>query len=189
MSQTIHIRLYQESDLPQVEALEIQVNPYRPEDQAEVQAMFARAAEAKQQNDLRWMAPPTVSASYDAFWVAEQHMAKDNGVIVGTVAMHLFRAGVEMAPTHPLAQQWDGRNDVAELRRVRVAPEVQRQGVGTRLCQTAIEWARVQRYTLLVVNTTTPQVPALKLYRHLGFQDVSKSFIGKYELSWLALDL
>lgn len=194
MTQDIQIRPYQPSDLSGVALLEARVRPYRPEDEAEVQAMFARAAEAERQNDSRWMASPphdspTTPESYTAFWVAEQRMTEASGVIVGTVAVQPFRAGEEMAPTHPLAQLWDGRNDVIELRRVRVAPEVRGRGIGARLCQTAIDWARAQGYTLFVVNTTTPQAPALQLYRRLGFHVVGKSFIEKYELVWSELKL
>jgi ribosomal protein S18 acetylase RimI-like enzyme len=61
---------------------------------------------------------------------------------------------------------------------------VQGQGLGTRLCQTVIEWSR-PRYGTLVVNTTTPQKPALQLYRKLGFQEVGLSFVDRYELVWL----
>ncbi|MBV7327820.1 GNAT family N-acetyltransferase [Chloroflexi bacterium TSY] len=193
MPTKIQIRLYRAADLPGVDALEARVKPYRPEDQTEVQAMFARAAEAERQRDPAWLAQqphhPASPESYVAFWVAEQSIGEDEAVIVGTVAVQHFRAGEEMAPTHPLAQTWDSRQDVIELRRVRVDPEVRGQGVGRQLCQAAIDWARTKHYTLFVVNSTTPQVPALRLYRNLGFQDTTKSFIGQYELQWLTLDL
>ncbi|MEZ4860655.1 MAG: GNAT family N-acetyltransferase [Caldilineaceae bacterium] len=190
----IQIRLYRMTDLPGVEALEARVKPYRPQDQAAVEAMFERAKQAERQNDARWMAPslhdsPTTPESYSAFWVATQQMTEGANEVIGTVAVLPFRSGVEMAPTHPLAQVWDGRVDVIELRRVRVAAEARGQGIGTQLCQMAIDWGQAQGYALMVVNTTTPQTPALRLYQRLGFQAVGISFIGKYELVWQELKL
>jgi hypothetical protein len=52
-----------------------------------------------------------------------------------------------------------------------------------------IDWARSHGFCLLVVNTTTPQRPALQLYRSLGFQEAGFSFVGQYELVWLELPL
>lgn len=192
MSHDIQIRFYQTDDLLGITALERRVKPYRPEDQTAVEAMFARAEAAERESDPRWMAQPTRNVtnapeSYTAFWVAVQQLAGEGDVVVGTVAAQPFRAGEEMAPTHPLAAEWHALDDVIELRRVRVAPEARGQGIGTQLCQAAIAWAQTQGYRRFVVNTTTPQVPALELYSRLGFEVVGKSFIGKYELVWQEL--
>lgn len=46
-----------------------------------------------------------------------------------------------------------------------------------------------ENMTSLVGNTTTPQTPALQLYRKLGFQAAGLSFIDRYELTWLELKL
>ncbi|MEM7125562.1 MAG: GNAT family N-acetyltransferase [Chloroflexota bacterium] len=194
MSTQIQIRSYQPTDLPGINELEARVKPYRPEDQAQVEAMFARAKEAERLNDPCWMAPPpyhgpAAPETYAAFWVANQHESETGAAIVGTAAVQCFQAGEEMAATHPLAHKWDGRGGLLEMRRIRVSPEVRGQGIGRRLCQVAVEWAKENRFSLFVVNSTTPQTPALQLYRSLGFQDVGISFIGKYALQWLALDL
>lgn len=194
MSQTIQIRPYQPGDLTRVERLETQVKPYRPEDQTEVQAMFARALQAEQRGDERWMSPgdtglPNTPDTYAAFWIGEYVEAVPTSPLVGTVAVRPFYAGIETPPDLKFAQEWQGRGDVVELRRLRVAPEVRGQGVGTRLCQTVIDWSSQKRYGKLVVNTTTPQVPALRLYKRLGFREVGHSFIGSYELVWFELSL
>jgi ribosomal protein S18 acetylase RimI-like enzyme len=194
MSPAIEIRPYRTEDLPRVKTLETQVGPYRPEDQAEVQRMFARAQQAEQRCDERWMPEhdtglPDTPDTYPAFWVAEQVEAGTPPALVGTVGVRTCCAGLEMPRNLKLAQDWQNRADVVELRRLRVASEVRRQGLGVRLCQTVIDWSRQQGYSTLVVNTTSPQVPALRLYKRIGFREVALSFIGKYELVWLELSL
>jgi GNAT superfamily N-acetyltransferase len=188
---SLHIRAYRAEDLPRVEALESRIQPYRPEDQVDVEAMFARALQAQQADDPRWMAiplmpPQPISQELAAFWVAQQGEKLDTP-LAGIVGVESFCAGKVMSARLELAQDWQARGNVGELRRLRVAPEMRGHGLGTRLCQTVIEWARAHGYRTLVVNTTTPQIPALDLYRKMGFRDVALSFIGRYELIWLEL--
>ena len=94
-----------------------------------------------------------------------------------------------MPPGLPLCREWRLRNDVAELKRLRVADDVWRRGVGARLTQAVIDWCRVHGFRTLVLNTTTPQKPAIALYKKLGFREAARTFLDKYELVWLRLDL
>jgi GNAT superfamily N-acetyltransferase len=156
--------------------------------------MFARAQQAEQMRDERWMPEHDADLdntpdSYTAFWVAEQVEAGIPLALIGIVGVRPFCAGLEMPQTLHLAQAWQDRGDVVELRRLRVAPEVRGQGLGVRLCQTVIDWACQKGHSMLVVNTTSPQIPALRLYKRVGFREVGLSFIGKYELVWLELSL
>ena len=64
-----------------------------------------------------------------------------------------------------------------------------RRGVGTRLTQAVIDWCRAHGFRTLVLNTTTPQKPAIALYKRLGFREADRTFLDKYELVWLRLDL
>lgn len=187
------IRSIQEDDLQKIDALEERVQPYTAQDEAAVQAMYARASRARQAEDPRWMdfadlPPRTLMEEFDAFWVAEGE-GENGPFLAGMVGVQSFRAAEVMPESHPLAQAWLERGGVAELRRLRVAPEAREAGLGTRLCQTVIEWCREQGYHTLVVNTTTPQIPALGLYQKLGFQEAGISFIDRYELTWLELSL
>jgi ribosomal protein S18 acetylase RimI-like enzyme len=192
MQQSIEIRPYRPDDLAAIEALEARVHPYRPEDESEVQAMYARALLAKDSADPRWMGFPeyperSLAEEFDAFWVAERLDQTGSG-LVGTVGVQTFRAGDVISAHHPLARTWQTQARVAELRRLRVAPEARGQSLGTQLCQAVIAWS-AERFNTLVVNTTTPQKPALQLYRKLGFRDVGLSYIDRYELVWLERDL
>ena len=53
----------------------------------------------------------------------------------------------------------------------------------------AIDWRWRHEICTLVLNTTTPQKPTIGLYHKLGFWEVGRTFIGRYELVWLRLDL
>lgn len=196
----IRIHPYHADDLPQVRALEARVTPYRPEDQSAVEAMFECARRAEVDGDPDWIpqtpSPPDLDQIEDvylAFWVAvlstTEVTAPGSDQIVGMVGV--YRAGFdsELPPHSPLARAWRNRDDVAELRRLRVAPEVRRQGIGAQLNETAIAWSRAQGYRTLVLNTTAAQAPALSLYHKLGFREVGRSFVGRYELVWLELAL
>jgi len=189
--ETIRIRPYQEADFLHLEALEATVQPYLPGDEAAVEAMFLRAESAQQGNDPRWMAipilpPRTIAEEFNAFWVAED--TADNS-IVGIVGAQEFHLDEILPHTHELSQKWRNTAEVIELRRLRVASEARRRGVGKSLSQVVIDWSREHRYKTLIVNTTTPQAPALALYRSLGFQDAGISYIGKYEMRWLEITL
>ena len=95
----------------------------------------------------------------------------------------------EMPPDLHLRREWRLRNDIAELKRLRVADDMWRRGVGSRLTQKVIDWCRVHGFRTLVLNTTTPQKPAIALYERLGFREADRTYLDKYELVWFCLDL
>jgi GNAT superfamily N-acetyltransferase len=190
----IRIRRYAPRDLPKVRALNARIGPYRPEDQEVVEAMVARAAAAERAGD-RWVpldsAPDsldTIDTSYLAFWVAVTPERQGDDV-VGMIGVRRFGFDTEESGGLALAAEWQRRGDVAELRRLRVAPEVWRRGIGARLTQTVIDWSRENGFRSLVLNTTSPQAAARALYRRLGFTEVARSYIGSYELVWLEIHL
>lgn len=197
MPQPINIRLMQPSDSSQIHSLESRVQPYRPEDQAAVDAMFERAAAAERDPD-RWAPIPQPGqksgdeapedSGYKAFWVA---VTAENGqpervvgmVGVGSMSFHILpRYG-------PFLDLLHSREDFLELQNLRVDPDFHGRGIGQQLCQTVINWAREQGCHSLFVNTTTPQIPARGLYHKLGFRDVTVTYVGKYELVWMELSL
>ena len=109
--------------------------------------------------------------------------------IVGTAQVIGPTTLAEMPPDLPLGRKWRLRDDVAELKRLRVADDMRRRGVGTQLTQAVIDWCRVHGFRTLVLNTTTPQKPAIALYKRVGFREADRTFLGKYELVWLCLNL
>ena len=79
---------------------------------------------------------------------------------------------------------------MGEIRRLRVALEWRRRGVATALTRQLIT-ASVDSFRLrsLVLNTTSAQIPALALYRQLGFQELGRSYLGAFELVWMHLQI
>ena len=190
----ITFRAMQPCDEPQVEALLKGLSPYRPGDEAEVEAMYDRAARAREAGSKRWKevedsAPQDIAQSASASWVAAVPSADGKDRIVGTVQVTGPTALSQMPSDLPLSREWRLRDHVAELSRLRVADDMRRQGIGTRLTRTAIDWCRVQGFRTLVLNTTTPQRPAIALYKKLGFSEADLTFLDKYELVWLSLHL
>jgi len=192
----IQIRPYHEQDLRQVEALDSRVKPYRTEDQPEVEAMFQRAKQACEAGDDLWLPPEPPSVESEAAtdnplasWVAVTSSNHAKEQVVGIVEVYRAVANSKMPQNMPWVQEWLKRNDVAELRHLRVAPELSRQGIGTRLTRTVIEWCANHGFGILFLDTTSAQIPALNLYRKLGFREVGRSFYDKYELVWHELRL
>jgi ribosomal protein S18 acetylase RimI-like enzyme len=185
------IRRYQPTDQAAIEALEQRVQPYRPEDQLEVEAMRARAAEARasgtgwiphipEPDDVR-----DVARWYAAFWVAVLQERVVDDAVVGMVGVRRdFMPG-----SAPPRDDWHTRDDIAELRRLRVAPEARRMGIGAALTGCVIDWSRAQGCRVLHLHTTSPQAPARALYERLGFRDVGHTLTGDYEYVWYAMDL
>ena len=184
----------QPSDEPQAEALWRGMSPYRPGDEAEVEAMYERAKHARDAGDGRWKAlgasaPDDPIQDASASWVAAVPSESGEKRIAGTAQVIGPTTLAEMPPGLPLGREWRLRNDVAELKRLRVADDMWRRGVGRRLTQAVINWCRVHGFRTMVLNTTTPQKPAIGLYKRLGFREADRTFLDKYELVWLCLNL
>ena len=62
---------------------------------------------------------------------------------------------------------------------MRVAEDMWRQGIGTQLAEFAIDWCRDHGIHTLLLNTTTPQKPAIGLYSKLGFRVAARTFIDR----------
>jgi ribosomal protein S18 acetylase RimI-like enzyme len=64
------------------------------------------------------------------------------------------------------AQSWNASLSIWEFH---VTPSHQGRGVGRRLMETVADYARSQRLRLLVCETQSTNVPAIRFYRALGF--------------------
>jgi aspartate N-acetyltransferase len=182
------IRRYRRSDQRAIEALHARVQPYRPEDEAAVETMRARAANAQRMGH-NW-APLThgpdtlgdVEGTYAAFWVAEI----DAGVVGMVGALHGVVPAIAAMPDGEALQ---ARRDIVELRRLRVAPEHWRRGIGAALTSAVIDWARSEGYRTLLLNTTSAQAPARALYERMGFRRIGAHFLSELEVVWYAIEL
>ncbi|XP_018426273.1 PREDICTED: probable N-acetyltransferase camello [Nanorana parkeri] len=113
--------------------------------------------------DLRNVQETYIWKPNSCFWVAES-----GGRIVGMV-------GAQPAP--------NSNNDMT-LRRLSVARDQQRRGIAKALCTTVFDFARHRGYKRVVLDTSTFQFTAHKLYQKLGFTIKkiipSKSRLGRF---------
>ncbi len=65
--------------------------------------------------------------------------------------------------------------DVAEIKRMRVRPEFQRQGIGTAILERLESTDRRLGFRTLVLDTTELQIPAQRFYERHGFVKLSRS--------------
>ena len=99
--------------------------------------------------DEKYLAAPReaiIEAGGDIFF------AVDDGTVIGTCAV---------LPSGP--------TDV-ELAKLAVAPEAQRRGIGRRLTQVAIDYARNAGAQKMVLVSNSKLVSAIRLYESLGFK-------------------
>ena len=191
---TVTIRRTRPADQPQAEALWKGLSPYRPGDEPEVEAMYERTLHARDAGDGRWkslkdMESDDLPPSRLENWVAVVQSGRGEDRVVGTVQVVSPTALSEMPTDPPLSRELRLRDDVAELRLMRVAEDMWRQGIGSRLTEVAIDWCRDNGVRTLVLNTTGPQRPAIGLYHKLGFREVGRTFLDRYELVWLRAEL
>jgi ribosomal protein S18 acetylase RimI-like enzyme len=166
MPRVISIRRYREADRPHIRTLHDRVWP-----------PWHRGPEPP-----GWFTDlERIDECYLAFWVAIE-AREDSEVLVGIVGADL--PGADVPPS-----LLDRRTHVAHLSRMRIAPECRRQGVGTRLCATLIDWAYDSKLEAVITNAPSNNPPALALYRRAGFTDVGRSIVGPAELTWFDLPL
>ncbi len=87
------------------------------------------------------------AAHYDAVWVA-----LDEGEVVGSVAMRHVGDGA------------------VELKRMYIRLDLRGRGLGRRLLEVAMEWARSQGARRVVLDTTEDMHAARRLYESAGFR-------------------
>jgi ribosomal protein S18 acetylase RimI-like enzyme len=197
MTQEFRVRRLRPGDAVQLEALYARTrNPYREEDAGAVEAMHRLALLARE-TGCRWSALPPEArnvsdAEHRAFWVAVP-LANEMPEIIGTVGLRMVGdnrsadADTVESSGLPSAEKWAQTADVGEVRRLRVLPEWRRRGVATALMSELISWSATAGLRGLVLNTTAAQLPALALYRSLGFREIGRSYLDVYELVWMHL--
>ena len=77
--------------------------------------------------------------------------------------------GAVVAHKTPGVHMLEGREDLAVLWDIRVHPSVRRRGVGTRLLDHAIQFARVSGYAFLKVESQNTNPAACRFYAKSGF--------------------
>ena len=110
---------------------------------------------------LAYMTPPG-----SHFWVADV-----GGRIVGMIGVQQLDAGV------------------GEIRRLRVAPDSRRRGIGSKLLERALEFCRDQELLKVTLDTYVEREPALRLFRKFHFRHDKTRESGGRQLLFFYLDL
>jgi ribosomal protein S18 acetylase RimI-like enzyme len=101
------------------------------------------------------------------FWVAEG----ENGVVVGMIGVH----GHERL--------------VGEIRRLRVAQEHRRRGIGSALVEAALKFCQERGYLKIALDTFMEREPAIKLFEKFHFRHSRTRNVGGKEVLHFYLDL
>lgn len=81
-------------------------------------------------------------------------------------------------------------DQVGEVKRLYVKPTHRRQGLSKNLAECIIEEARKIGYQRLVLDTLNTMIPAMNLYRSLGFMETEAYYPNPLEgATYFALDL
>lgn len=169
MAVTIHIRPFQTSDQPGVEWLYSRTPPWgrtypRPEPVPQELKRIADACE-------------------HAVVAVEQDRAGE--AVIGFVALTTPSPPGDV----PVPEFIDRSRSATRLRWVLVAPERWRQGIGSRLVNSALDWSREQGDETIFLGTTSEQDGAVFFYRALGFHEAGRTTFRDWEIVWFTLTL
>ena len=163
------------------------IRPYRPADQPGIEWLYSRTPPWGRTYPRPEPVPEDLRHIEEAFEYAivafEQD--RDGEAITGLTTV----ARVNAASGVPLPAFIDVSKPMARLNHVLVAPERWRQGIGRRLVEDAIAWARAHDYAGIVLDTTSDQEGAVSFYHALGFREAGHTTFGEWELVWFELAL
>jgi putative acetyltransferase len=139
----------------------IQLRPIEPSDNVELASIIRKSLESAGLNIPGTVyTDPTTDHLYELFRTPGSFyfVALEDGKILG---------GCGIFPTEGLPQGY------AELVKLYLREEVRGKGIGRKLMEKSMEWAKAAGYTYLYLETFTELSSAVGLYRSLGFKDLT----------------
>lgn len=73
-------------------------------------------------------------------------------------------------------------NETAEIKRIRIDLDHQRKGFGQKILTALEESARIKGYKRLILDTTSRQIPAQKLFEKNGYKETHRKKFLDMEL-------
>ena len=160
----------------------VTIRPYTPNDQPGVEWLYSRTPPWGRTYPRPEPLPEDLKRIQFAFEYAlvavEQDRAGQAVVGLVTVASAGSDAGV------PIPALLRTPAPTARLRHVLVAPERWRQGIGRRLVEEALAWARDADYKSVVLDTTAEQAGAVAFYHAMDFQEAGRTVFREWEIVW-----
>lgn len=119
--------------------------------------------------------------AYLAFWVAVHSDGRREGIVGcgGLVAPQ--NEAVLMVPDYLVS-----KDHTVILRKMRVAPEVQRQGIGRELFQAAERWAAHNGFNKLILETGAHQEASISHFKAMGCEIAGQTIQDSIELVWMS---
>jgi ribosomal-protein-alanine N-acetyltransferase len=101
------------------------------------------------------------------FWVAENQQ----GRVVGMIGVQHHE------------------ENVGQIRRLRVAQDHRRRGIGSALLETAIKFCQEHQYLKVAMESFTEREPAVEMFRKFGFSHANTRHASGKDLMYFFLDL
>lgn len=118
-------------------------------------------------SDVDDVASAYMNAAGSHFWVAEA----PGGEVVGMIGVQFHEPGV------------------GEIRRLRVATDHRRRGIGSALMETALRFCQERQCLKVTLDTYMEREPALKLFEKFRFRHSRTRNVGGKDLLYFYLDL
>ncbi|MGD0464509.1 MAG: GNAT family N-acetyltransferase [Tepidisphaeraceae bacterium] len=149
------------------------IRSFRPEDLPACRKLYiegllgGKLAENDTALDIDDIETVYMHTSGNHFWVAENQQ----GRIAGMIGVQRHEEGV------------------GEIRRLRVAQDHRRHGIGSALLETAIKFCRENQNLKVALDTFTEREPAIEMFRKFGFTHAKTRHASGKELMYFYLDL
>lgn len=153
--------------------LSVQIRSYTDDDQEACSALYkdgllgGHLAENDTGLDIDDIESAYMKTPGNHFWVAEA----SGGRVVGMIGVQHHEQGV------------------GEIRRLRVASDVRRRGIGSKLVETAVKFCADQQYLKINLDTFVDREPAIKLFEKFRFRHDRTRKVGEKDLLYFYLDI
>jgi ribosomal-protein-alanine N-acetyltransferase len=149
------------------------VHSFRPEDLPTCRKLYiegllgGKLAENDTGLDIDDIEAVYMHTSGNHFWVAENQPRQ----VVGMIGVQHHEEGV------------------GQIRRLRVAQDHRRRGIGSALLETAIKFCRENQYLKVGLESFTEREPAVEMFRKFGFSHAKTRHASGKDLMYFYLDL
>ncbi len=156
------------------EDISVSIRLFEPSDQHAVQKLYREGllGTTKIADNDTGFDMDDVDTSYSKrpgsrFWVA----ANLAGEVVGCIGVQNHEAST------------------GEIRRLRVRPDSQRRGIGSKLMEAALQFCHERQYLKVTLDTYMDHEPAMRLFEKFRFRHSRSRTVGGKELRYFYLDL
>ena len=150
----------------------LKIRRYQPEDNAAAKALNY-AGLAQMRPDINWKGIEVADGDYDD--IEEIYIKNRGDFVVGTIDNEVIVTGA--------VKNLD--ETTAEIKRIRVRPDLQRNGYGEAMTLKLIEIAKELGYERIRIDTMVSNTRAQQLFKKLGFKKSHQGKIGDYDVIFL----